>query len=132
MPIQQDNGSNISWGSELVVQIGHLPTMSFAQIGTVEGGCAVFGLDCDFDLMWTDESGIFTAAGSITFMDPIADGSGDWEILIADSFDDAGIDGRFLDGSQITVNQVPVPAAVWFLGSALLSLFGVRRFSNRG
>ncbi len=125
-----DNGANISWGSEMVLQIGHLPTMSFAQIGTVDGGCAVFGVDCSFDLMWDDNSGIFTASGSITFMDPILDGSGDWEILIADSFDDAGIDGRFLDGSFISVNQVaqvPVPATLLLIGLGVAGMGMARR-----
>ncbi|MFK8014913.1 MAG: PEP-CTERM sorting domain-containing protein [Gammaproteobacteria bacterium] len=125
-----NNGSNISWGSELVVQIGHLPTMSFAQIGTVDGGCAVFGIDCAFDLMWDDTSGIFSASGSITFMDPILDGSGDWEILIADSFDDAGIDGVFLDGSFISVNQVaqvPVPATLLLIGLGVAGMGLARR-----
>ncbi len=126
-----DNGSNISWGSELVVQVGHLPTETFVQIGTQAGSCDAFGLICDFDLMWDDVEGIYSAAGTINLAAAIADGSGDWEILIADQFDDAGIDGRFLDGSYITLNQVPVPAAVWFMGSALLSLFGVRRMRKR-
>lgn len=124
-----DNGSVISWGSELVLEIGHLDSETYAQIGTQEGGCAVVDLDCDFDLMWTDESGIFTAAGSIDFV--VGDGSGDWQIIVFDTFNDAGIDGRFLDGSSITINQVPVPAAAWFLGSGLLSLFGLRRLRNR-
>ena len=125
-----NNGSNISWGSELLVQLGHLPTDQFAQVGTAAGSCAAFGVACVFDLGFTDDPGIFTASGTIDF-GAVADGSGDWEIIIADSFDDAGIDGVFLDGSNITVNQVPVPAAVWFMGSALLSLFGVRRFGKR-
>ena len=27
------------------------------------------------------------------------------------------------------VNVVPIPAAIWLLGSALLGLFGIRRFT---
>ncbi len=125
-----DDGATISWGSEMVLQIGHIPTDQFAQIGTVDGGCASFGVDCSFDLMWDDTSGIFTASGSITFMDPILDGSGDWEILIADSFDDAGIDGRFLDGSFISVNQVaqvPVPATLLLIGLGVAGMGFARR-----
>jgi hypothetical protein len=118
---------NASWGSELIVEIGHLPTGSFAQIGTQAESCDFFGLICEFDLMWDDTSGIFTASGEITFMDPILDGSGDWNIIIADSFDDFGTDGRFLAGSFIEVNQVPVPATLLLIGLGVAGMGVARR-----
>ena len=121
---------NASWGSELIVEIGHLPTGQFAQIGTQAESCDFFGLICEFDLMWDDTSGTFTASGSIEFMDPIADGSGDWQILIADSFDDFGTDGRFLAGSFIEINQaaqVPVPATLLLVGLGLAGMGAARR-----
>lgn len=123
-----DNDSNFSWGSELVLELTHLSSGLFVQIGTFAGGCAAFGIICDFDLMWGDFGGLFNAAGSVTFSDDILDGSGGWELLIADSFDDAGIDGRFLDGSFISINQAvtqtPVPAPVSLL-MICLSLSGM-------
>jgi len=77
--------------------------------------------------MWDDTSGTFTAMGNVTFLDPIADGSGDWQILIADSFDDAGIDGRFLAGSFIEINQVPVPATLLLIGLGVAGMGVARR-----
>lgn len=120
---------NASWGSELIVEIGHLPTGQFAQIGTADVSCADFGLICEFDLMWDDAGGIFTASGSVSFMDPIADGSGDWQIVIADSFDDLGVDGRFLAGSFIEINQVqvPVPATLLLVGLGVAGMGFARR-----
>lgn len=117
-----------SWGSELVVQIGHLPSDEFVQIGTQDVGCSDFGIFCEFDLMWDDDVGTFTATGGINLnSNAIADGSGDWEILFADSFDDDGIDGRFLEGSFIELTEIPLPAAAWLMGSALLGLGAAAR-----
>ena len=124
-----DNGSNFSWGSELGVQVGHIPTGLFGQIGTQDGGCAAFSVFCEFDLMWDDFGGVFTASGTIS-LGTILDGSGDWEVLIADSFDDSGIDGRFLDGSFISINQVsqvPVPATLLLFGLGIAGISLTRR-----
>lgn len=125
-----DNGSNVSWGSELLIEVGHLASQTFTQIGTAANSCPVFGEVCEFDLDWTDDNGIFTISGAVDLVTPVLDTSGDWQILIADSFDDAGIDGRFLAGSSITLSEtsvVPVPAAVWLFGSALLGMGALRR-----
>lgn len=124
------SGSNISWGSEVIVQLVHIPTGEFIQLGTQSEGCDAFGINCDVDLMWDDAPGIFTASGTLSFAGAIADGSGDYEILLGDSFDDGGIDGVFLAGSNITVNQaaaVPVPATLLLVGIGLLGMGASRR-----
>lgn len=95
-----------SWGTDLVVEIGHLDSGNFFQIGTQGAGCTDLGVLCDFDLAWSDGPGIFNASGMISLaIGTILNGSGNWEVLIADSFDDNGVDGQFLAGSFIEVNQ---------------------------
>lgn len=43
-----------------------------------------------------------------------------------------GVDGK-IDTARLTANAVPVPAAVWLLGSGLLGIIGIRRkWGNRG
>ncbi len=113
-----------SWGSEMVLEVGHIDSDTFFQFGTQEIGCADFGVVCEVDLAFSDEPGVYTASGTLSLTaGEIADGSGLWEILIADSFDDDGADGVFLAGSFIEVVQgtrsVSSPAAVLLL---LLSL----------
>lgn len=111
-----------------IVEVGHLPSNQFVQIGTRDESRDSFGVDCEFDLMWDDESGIFSASGGINlYGSSIADGSGDWEMLLADSFDDDGIDGRFLEGSYLELTEIPLPAAAWLMGSALLGLGAAAR-----
>ena len=79
---------NESWGSELILEVFHVDSGSAGQIGTQAVSCDDFGLICEFDLMWDDATGIFTAMGGFSFLTPIVDGSGDWIITVADSFDD--------------------------------------------
>ncbi|WP_395342418.1 hypothetical protein PN836_000900 [Ningiella sp. W23] len=95
-----------SWGADLVLEIAHIDSGSFFQVGTQDFGCTDLGVLCEFDLCLPDESGVFSAAGMISLpFRAIIDGSGVWEILIADSFDDSGIDGQFLSGSFVEVIQ---------------------------
>ncbi|MBT1449288.1 hypothetical protein KJ365_00215 [Glaciecola sp. XM2] len=125
-----------SWASDLVVEIAHLDSNNFYQIGTQEFGCTDFGVECEFDLGWLDDSGVFEASGTLS-LDPgtIADGSGEWEILIAESFDDDGVDGVFLDGSFVEVIQgeraIPAsaPATALLFMFAGLSLVARKRLS---
>ena len=129
------SGSNISWGSELVVEILHVPSGIFSQIGTQDEGCDFFGLTCEIDLMWDDAPGVFSASGSVNGIGPgfgsIADGSGAWQIIIGDSFDDGGVDGVFLAGSNFTVSQavvaVPEPGTVLLMGIGLVGIGLARR-----
>ena len=127
-------GGGGSWGSEVVLELLHVPTGVFFQIGTQDEGCDAFGLTCAFDLMWDDAPGIFTASGSVMFNGAIADGSGDYQITIGDSFDDPGLDGVFLAGSNLTINQlpvvvapVPVPGTLLLVGIGIAGLGLARR-----
>lgn len=124
---------NASWGSELILEVFHVNSGSAGQIGTQAVSCTDFGLICEYDLMWDDTSGIFTATGGFSFIPPITDGSGDWVISVGDSFDDLGIDGAFLDGSYVSINQerpaVPVPATLLLIGVGLAGMGFVRRKS---
>ena len=52
--------------------------------------------------------------------------SGDWQ----NASDPFGIEGVNYVGTEVTVNVVPVPAAVWLFGSGLLGLVGIARRRN--
>ena len=123
---------NSSWGEEVLLNVTHIPTNTSAQIGTDTGGsCSGFGAVnfCEFDLGWDDESGVFSASGSVSLAPPVLDGSGNWAIIVLDSFNDAGIDGVFLADSWLSINQVspvPVPATLLLIGVGLIG-FGVSR-----
>lgn len=121
-----------SWASDLVVEIGHLDSGNFFQIGTQSGGCTDLGVLCDFDLAWAGEPGIFNASGMISVaVNAIIDGAGEWEVLIADSFDDAGVDGVFLAGSFIEITQgvrVSSPSAIALFLLAGAMLFARKKF----
>ncbi len=124
---------NPSWGEELLLSLNHIPSGTAAQIGTDTGGsCSGFGMTnfCEFDLGWDGSSGIFSASGSLTFTPAILDGSGLWAIIVLDSFDDAGVDGVFLAGSFVSINQaapVPVPATLLLIGLGLVGVGVARR-----
>lgn len=125
-----------SWATDLVVEIAHLDSSNFYQIGTQAFGCTDLGVECEFDLGWLDDSGVFEASGTLSLdAGTITDGSGDWEVLIADSFDDTGVDGVFLDGSFVEVIQgeraIPAsaPAAILLFVLAGLSLLTRRKLS---
>ena len=111
-----------SWGSELGINVT-APDGSSWTLGTDGNACG----PCDFDFGFTDTSGIFSSGGSID-LGGLFYGLGFWEITIFESFDDAGIDGQFLQG-VIGINKalVPVPAAVWLFVSGLAGLGALRR-----
>jgi len=126
------NSGNASWGSELIVEVLHVNSATAGLIGTQIRSCDDFGVICDYDLGWGDSSGVFNATGGFSFASSIADGSGDWRITVGDSFDDAGIDGVFLAGSFLSINQedsdpVPAPATLLLLGLGMTGLGMARR-----
>ncbi len=104
-------GSNISWGSEVQVNIDGPGGFSF----TSGGG----DIAADLTYGWGDSSGTFTFSGSAA----VAGGAGTYSITIFDTFDDAGTDGVFLAGSTVTF--VPAPGAAAPLG--LVGLSATRR-----
>nr|WP_136252023.1 hypothetical protein [Ningiella ruwaisensis] len=124
-----------SWASDLIVELVHFDTNTFFQIGTAGFGCADFGVECEADLGFADESGVFSASGLISLdMGTIFDGSGEWEVAIGDSFDDAGIDGIFLAGSFIEVVQgvrVNSPATFLMMLMVMLGVFASRKFAAK-
>ena len=103
-----------AWGSDMILELSHVPTGVTANIGTQDGSCDAFGINCDFDLMWVGSTGMFTGAGTFSFMDAIADGSGDWSVTATSRYDDPLVEGIFLAGSSITIGQevaaVPAPS----------------------
>lgn len=125
-----------SWATDLVVEIAHLDSGNFYQIGTQAFGCTDLGVSCEFDLGWMDESGVFETSGTLS-LDPgtILNGSGAWEVLIADSFDDDAVDGVFLAGSFVEIIQgvrsTPVnsPAIISLFLLAGLSLVARKKLS---
>lgn len=71
-----------------------------------------------------DESGVLLGTIDFTVLTPIGDGD-----------DDVWIHYRTGQGPILTWNgpdlaQVPIPGALWLLGSGLLGLIGVRRYSR--
>lgn len=72
-------------------------------------------------------SNTFSLINPLTFALNVTSGSGIKIQWGPDAFD-VGIDNINFTVSQINVNAVPLPAAVWLFGSALLSFVG---FSNR-
>lgn len=74
---------------------------------------------------WVDED--YTNAAASWDITDFLDGASSFKVgfwLYAD-MDSFGYFGA--DNIEVTGNQVPVPAAVWLLGSGLLGLIGIRR-----
>ncbi|MFC4698968.1 hypothetical protein ACFO4O_02180 [Glaciecola siphonariae] len=123
-----------SWATDLIVEIAHLTSGTFFQIGNAGFSCTDFGVECEADLGFLDQSGIFSASGIISLdVGTILDGSGDWEVAIGDSFDDNGVDGVFLAGSFIEITQgiraveASSPATLLLLSLTALALFAGRK-----
>jgi hypothetical protein len=75
-------------------------------------------IDREFDALTSDMTlNNFFADGEITMM---------WETLPPRS----GLNAFFAMNS-LEMNQVPVPAAAWLLGSGLMGLIGLRRRFNK-
>ncbi|MEM6638818.1 MAG: hypothetical protein AAF610_02860 [Pseudomonadota bacterium] len=111
------------------MHIAQIPAAEFVRIGTAEGACASFNTLCTFDLGLADASDVYSASGEIEFASSIIEGSGDWEMLISESFDHPGIDGVFLDDAMIEIDQVqmPIPATLLMAGLGLAGM-GILRW----
>lgn len=88
------------------------------------------GTDGNFN--WSQgwiELGSFSPSGSFTSeMFALGDAAGESEVWIAFWLDGGEADFGKIDNIMVTATQpVPVPAAAWLFGSALLGLFGMRR-----
>jgi len=114
--------SGLSWASELGITVV-APDGSSWNLGTDGNWCN----PCDFNFGYPDAPGVVGSGGSLD-LGGLFYGLGVWEIIIGESFDDAGIDGQFLQG-VIGINKaiVPVPAAVWLFVSGLMGLGAMRR-----
>ncbi len=91
----------------------------------------LFALDIpDFTFALSDSTGAilytsFVGSGESVVIDPVADGSyGLWLKGTASS-------GGGLVTGVVALTAVPIPAAVWLFGSALVGLFGVRRHTGK-
>jgi len=115
-----------SWGSEVNITLTHVPSgFSF----NADGDDADFSDDGPADLLfgWGNTTGVFSFAGSVDVSGQLADVNGDWTITLADDFDDlANPDHQYLQGSTVTVNNIPAPA-----GLALLGLGGLAASRRR-
>jgi len=91
----------------------------------------------DFDLFmdtdpngWTEIRGQ-AAGGGVVFLSAATVGTGDWLNLASVRFwaegDGFGPGGATVEIDNIVVSAVPVPAAVWLFGSALVGLGWLRR-----
>jgi hypothetical protein len=98
-----------------------------------------------FDLLSFDASSLYNAAGSLTVTGYFSGGGSISQVIgltsdlslhnvagmIGLSSAEFSFDGAVnfapYDMDNINVNVVPVPAAVWLMGSGLLMLFGLRR-----
>lgn len=130
-----------SWAEELVIQITHVPSGASLRAGALAPGAPpsgfadhcefVFGASCDIELGAPLGSSSALVVMGLTAGFVVADGSGLWEVLIAEGFDDAAvIDGTFADDSRITINAgapIPLPAAGWLLAGGIAGLAGLRR-----
>jgi hypothetical protein len=120
------NGANASWGSEVFIGLTHLPSgFTF----TADGNDIDLTDDGPNDLLfgWDNAGGIFSFQGSVDLTGALADVNGDWEVVLADQFDDFGPDHQYLQGSTITINNVPAPAGMAILGLGGLAAARRRR-----
>lgn len=68
-----------------------------------------------------------STTGSETWLTPAISLNGGVSLVAAGESANGGSDFRVLNLEIVEASAVPVPAAVWLFGSALLGLFGIRR-----
>lgn len=76
------------------------------------------------NLGWGNTTGAFNSSGGTTALNGASTG-GTWTLRIFDSYLDAPAQGRFGDGSYVSINYIPAPGALALLGVA--GLVGSRR-----
>lgn len=137
--------SSISWASEIQLELVAPGASSNGTFGTgagsPPGGVALntpsagntyiwgtngagswapaFTPDTNFG--WPDSSTTNSNAGSTNALNGVSSG-GTWTLNIFDSYNDTPDQGRFAQGSFITVNYVPEPSTIALLGLAGLAL----------
>lgn len=107
-------GGNLSWASEVFIGLTHDAS---GYTFTADGNDIDLSDDGPNDLLfgWGNSGGVFSFAGNAA-AGPLADASGTWTVTLIDQFDDFGVDHTYLQGSTITINQVPAPAGLAILG----------------
>lgn len=130
------NSGSKSWGASFFFPgLDSFGSGSYVVMQKTDGGAfAIHDLDLFFQ---TDSYGGYTSivgtlAGGGAANLSVAVGTGDWlnlkEIQFTAYGDGFGLGGQtIVQIDNVVVSAVPVPAAVWLLGSALLSLGWLRR-----
>ena len=107
------------------------PSGTLVELSTDNGGSSDNYLEVWFD----DEAGetiigyenilpgYYTPEGDLSDFDG-ENVFGTWKLIVAD---DASLDTGTLNEFRMNISPVPVPGAIWLLGSGLLGLFGLRK-----
>ncbi|MCK5869910.1 MAG: VPLPA-CTERM sorting domain-containing protein [Methyloprofundus sp.] len=131
--VSNGSGTNTASGTHGAItgQFSDVWSLTFptpnAVVSLTAGGFSAFSVEYN-----RDNSNIFTTAGIIN------NGGGNWSILppvllginspLFVRLTGAGINGQYaLNIQNAGPSTVPVPAAVWLFGSALMGLVGVSR-----
>lgn len=105
------SATGISWGSELVIRLQHLPTGYTFEFDGSDTNFADLG-PSDVTFGWGNLAGDFAAAGSTDVFGGPMDTFGTWRVTLLDEFDDAGTDGALV--GTITINKYPPSDTIYF------------------